>query len=160
MTANLYAPLLHTLESENQAFREFLGLLEHEATVLDGSYTHEEIHQIAQQKTTWHQHYGAIQNKRRKLLQVLEVSDSADALQDLAERDPVFKKHLDSLLVLAAQAQSLNEANGKLIHEYLSHHQHALNALHNLLPTRSTDTYDASGKHSKDQPGQYTHAKV
>lgn len=160
MTTNLYASLLHTLETENQAFKDFLGILEHEAQVLDDAYTHDQIHQIAQQKTAWHQQYGAIQNKRRKLLQALEVTDSADGLQDLAQGDPIFKNHLDSLLTLAAQAQSLNEANGRIIHEYLSHHQQALSALHNLHPTRSTDTYDSSGKHSKNQPGQHTQAKV
>lgn len=160
MTTNLYASLLHTLETENLAFKKFIGILEREAQILGDTYTHEQIHQIAQQKTTWHQEYGAIQNKRRQLLQALEVRDSADALQDLAQDDPIFKNHLDSLLALAAQAQSLNEANGKVIHEYLSHHQQALSALRNLHPARSTDTYDSSGKHSKNQPGQHTQAKV
>lgn len=160
MNVDLYQPLLQTLQAENQAFEQFLQLLQHEASVLAGQYTHEEIHQIANKKTVWHQEYGKLQNKRRKLLQALELQDSVEALQTLADEDPKFKERLDSLLANAAKAQELNQANGKLIQEYLSHHQHALNVLQSLQPEQAGQTYDSSGKRSKGSAGQHTQIKA
>jgi len=157
---NLYPVLLHTLTAENQAFKDFIHILERESTILQGTYTHEEIHQIAQQKTAWHQQYSQLQNKRRKVLQALELQDSVDALQELANNDPEFKTQLEALLEHAAQAQALNTTNGKLINEYLGHHQQALNALQSLDPKQAAHTYDASGKRSKGSAGLHTQVRA
>ncbi len=160
MNVDLYQPLLQILNAEHQAFSEFISLLEHESSVLQGQYTHEEIHHIATQKTAWHQQYTQLQNKRRKILQALELQDSAKALQDLAEHNPLIQEHLNSLLDSAAKAQELNHANGQLIQEYLNHHQHALNILHSLNPEQSAQTYDATGRRSQTGIGQRAQFKA
>lgn len=156
MKPALYEPLLQQLKAENQAFRDFINLLQHEAQILSEQYTHEQIHDIAQKKTAWHQQYTRQQTQRQKLLQALELRDSVEVLQDLADQDPAFNEQLQNLLQQAEQAQALNQANGALIHEYLAHHQKALNALEQLQRDQSTSTYDADGKKSSAHIGQST----
>lgn len=160
MQPDLYQPLLEILTAENKAFKQFLALLNHESEVLASDYTHEQIHDIASQKTAWHHDYAQLQTQRQRVLQALELQDSAEALQSLADNDPAFKSVLDDLLIRAEQAQILNEANGQLIQQYLSHHQHALNILQNLHTEQAPDTYDAQGKHSKGGTGRRTQTKA
>lgn len=160
MTPTLYPHLLDQLKAENQSFEEFIHLLEHEASVLAGDYTHTQIHDIATQKTTWHQHYAQQQTQRQKLLQQLELQDSVEALQGLADQDPLFGAQLERLLAQAARARELNQANGALIHEYLAHHQQALNALEQLQPDSSGGTYDARGRRAQGGTGQRTQTQA
>lgn len=160
MKSALYQSLLQQLKTENQAFNEFLSLLKREAEILAGDYTHEQIHAVAQEKTTWYQHYAQQQTQRQKLLQALELQDSAEALQELADQDAAFAEQLQSLMQNAEQAQQLNLANGTLIQEYLAHHQQALNALEQLHQDQSAGTYDARGKRSQPSIGQSTQTKA
>lgn len=160
MKPALYQPLLQQLKAENQAFGDFIALLQHEAQILSDQYTHEQIHDIAQKKTAWHQQYARQQTQRQKLLQALELQDSIEALQGLADQDPAFGEQLQNLLQQAEQAQALNQANGALIHEYLAHHQQALNTLEQLQRDQSASTYDADGKKSTSRIGQSTQTQA
>jgi len=160
MNQVLYQTLLEQLNEEKKYFQHFLHLLEDEANLLAGEYTHEAIHQMTKKKNHWHQEYKELQQRRQDILRALQLQNTQSQLEKLAEDNPKFKQALDSLLLHAQKAQELNLINGELIKKFLRHHQQALNMLESLGHSQLAATYDASGKPTTQAKGTQTQTKV
>lgn len=157
MNASL-AALQDCLEKEASLMGEFLLILQDEAKVLEEGATEDALVGTTARKNSASDALTEIARQRNALLQELGFESDGPGLTAAAEAYPTLLAPRQALLDVAAQARSLNEANGRIIDVFLDHNQRTLDTLRRLAGVG--DIYDASGRKRTGSKGSSRNIKA
>lgn len=157
MTASV-ALLQTCLQEEARLMGEFLGVLRDEAQVLEDGATEAALAETTTRKNEIADALADQANQRNTLLSELGCGTDGAGLKAAAEQYPALANIRDELLSFTEQAQTLNEANGRVIEVFLDHNQRTLDTLRRLVGVG--DIYDASGRKRSGNKGSGRNIKA
>lgn len=138
--------LLTLIQSELELVEHFVFTLEKEHQTLLSSYSNDELFDLTEIKNQYAARLDSVAQQREQLLQQLSLPAGRTGLAKARNLSPAIAEAVDTLLVLAEQAKTLNEKNGVLIQAYLNYTTEALSAFGQATSAPSQDVYDAQGK--------------
>ena len=134
------------LNNELAALREFVAILQQEQQALVAGEI-DRLMPLVKEKTSLAARLGEFAEQRNRLLATAALPANKQGMESwlsqLAPTDPA-RKTWASLVDLTAEAQALNESNGKLIAMLLQHNQQALNVL--LAAANQASLYGPDGQ--------------
>ena len=134
------------LSSELAVLREFVALLQQEQQALVAGEI-DRLMPLVNEKTSIAAQLGEFAEQRNRMLAAASLPANKQGMEKwlsgLAATDPV-RKTWASLVKMTAEAQALNESNGKLIAMRLQHNQQALDVL--LAAANQASLYGPDGQ--------------
>lgn len=134
------------ISNELAALRDFVAILEKEQQALVAGDI-DRLAPLLNDKTSLAARLGQCAEQRSRMLAAASLPNNKKGmdtwLKRLAPTDPA-RKTWQSLVTLTAEAQALNDSNGKLIAMRLQHNQQALNVL--LAAANQSSLYGPDGQ--------------
>lgn len=132
------------LEEETRLMGEFMQALEEEAKVLEEGAAEAALAQTTALKNSLADQLSAQAETRNALLNELGFERDGPGLLAATQAHAELASLHRRLLDVTEKAQTLNEANGRIIEVFLDHNQRTLDTLRRL--TGAGEIYDASGR--------------
>ena len=136
--------LLALLEQETALVARFISVLQDEAKVLEDGAAEAALTETTQRRNELTDALTEAAAQRNACLKALGFGTDGKGLDAAARAHPELVAAKEELLRQTEQAQTLNEANGRVIEVFLDHNQRTLDTLRRLAGVG--DIYDASGR--------------
>lgn len=126
------ADLMSAIQSEIRLFRDLVLTLENEARLLSQHTDDDHLAENTTIKTRQAEQLAALAKRRLKALTAMGHAPDYSGLDAAAQQHQALQPVLHELRQLAAQAFTLNTANGITLDAFIKHNQMALNELQKL----------------------------
>ena len=136
--------LLDILAREQSLLRTFVGLLNDEASMLNGLPSTEDLLDVTDRKNQAIDDIQRVGMEREAWLTAHGYAEGLNGMAAIEAEDMEIEQGWSELRNVADQAAKLNQANGALISTHLDHTQSRLNMLRRMQ-SDATEIYDARG---------------
>lgn len=139
-------PLIECVTTQIAVVREFIQVLENEASTLLDPASNDQLIDLTQRKSDFAAQLAQLDKQRTDLLGALNFSADQSGIQSACTKFPALTAPFETLFELARQAGELNQRNGQIIQAFLADNQRAMATLRSLM---GDDLYDAKGRITK-----------